>query len=287
MIGLAVVVAVVAYAIAARRDFAAGLLADTSGRAEGAPHLGTPLALAWRLQRNSFVMWASSFLVVGAVVGGLTSSVSGFLDSPQAQDLMRRLGGGGSITDVFLSVEIGMMAVIVSIYGMQAVMRLRAEETGQRADPLLATPVQRIPWALSHITMSLAGSAALLVIVGLSAGLTSAAQVDTPNQVWRVVGAAVVQLPAIAVVIGIGVAAFGLVPRLAFAGWVALVFFVLLGQFGSLFRLDQWLMNLSPYVHTPRIPGGQLDSGPLVWLVGIAAALMVAGLVGFRRRDLD
>jgi len=284
---LAVVMLVVAYAAAARRDFAAGLLADKSGRATASPSLATPLALAWRLQRGSFFIWASSFLVVGAVIGGITSSVSGFLDSPPVQDLMRRFGGVENVTDAFLSVELGMMAVVVTVYGMQAAMRLRAEETGLRAEPMLATPVTRIPWVWSHLTIALAGSAALMAIAGLSAGLTSAAQVDIPHQFWRVVEAAIIQVPAIWVVIGIGIAAFGLAPRLVIAGWVALVFFVLLGEFGPLFRLDQWLMNLSPYAHTPRMPGGHLTTGPLVWLIGIAAALIAAGLVGFRRRDLD
>lgn len=284
---LAVLLLGVALALAARRDFGAGLLADKSGRATASPRLSTPLGLAWRLQRASFYAWATSFLVVGAIVGGLTSSVSGFLDSQAARDFIARFGGIGSLTDAFLSMELGMMAIVVSVFGLQAVMRLRSEEIGLRAEPMLATPIGRVTWAWSHLTIALVGSAALLVIVGASAGTTSAAQVGDAGQFWRVLVGALVQLPAVWVVVGIGMAAFGLVPRQVVAGWAALVLFVLLGEFGSLLGLDQWLMDLSPFAHTPRMPGAHLTAGPLLWLVGTAAALVVAGLVGFRRRDLD
>jgi len=45
-------------------------------------------------------------------------------------------------------------------------------------------------------------------------------------------------------------------------------------------------MNISPYAHVPRLPGGDFTAVPLVWLVLLAAALTAAGLVGFRRRDV-
>ena len=85
---------------------------------------------------------------------------------------------------------------------------------------------------------------------------------------------------------GIVLAAFGIVPRAVVAGWVALVAFLLLGEFGPLFELDQWVMDISPYAHIPRLPGGEFSAAPLIWLVGVAAALTVVGLVGFRRRDV-
>ena len=62
--------------------------------------------------------------------------------------------------------------------------------------------------------------------------------------------------------------------------------FLLIGEFGPLFELDQWLMNLSPYGHVPRLPGGDFTATPVVWLALIAAGLITVGLVGFRRRDV-
>ena len=136
------------------------------------------------------------------------------------------------------------------------------------------------------MTIALAGSALLLLVVGASAGLVSALQVGDSAQLGRIVAAALVQIPAVWVVIGIVVAAFGLVPRLSVLGWVALAGFVLLGELGPLFELSQVVMDVSPFAHVPRMPGGDFAIAPMLWLTAIAAGLIVIGLAGLRRRDV-
>ena len=132
----------------------------------------------------------------------------------------------------------------------------------------------------------LGGSALLLVVVGVSAGLVSAVQVGDIGQFGRILVAALVQIPAVWLIIGIVAAAFGLVPRLIVIGWVALAGFVLLGEFGALFNLSQVIMDISPFAHVPRMPGGDFSVAPMLWLTAIAAGLIVIGLAGFRRRDV-
>ncbi|BCB82749.1 hypothetical protein Psuf_000620 [Phytohabitans suffuscus] len=58
------------------------------------------------------------------------------------------------------------------------------------------------------------------------------------------------------------------------------------GQFGAILDLSQALLDISPFTHLPRLPGGDVDALPLVLLLAITAALAVAGLAGFRRRDI-
>jgi ABC-2 type transport system permease protein len=165
-------------------------------------------------------------------------------------------------------------------------MRLHAEETGMRAEPLLATQVSRVRWALSHITIALVGTTVIVVAGGLSAGLSYGATVDDMGQVGRLLGAGLVQLPAAWLLTGIVVAAFGLAPRLIMAGWAALVAFLLLGELGPVFELNQSTMDISPYAHVPKLPAADLTVTPIAWLLAIALALTAAGLVGFRRRDV-
>jgi ABC-2 type transport system permease protein len=45
--------------------------------------------------------------------------------------------------------------------------------------------------------------------------------------------------------------------------------------------------NLSPFGHVPRIPIEDPNWTPLLALTAIAAGLIVVGLYGFRRRDLE
>jgi ABC-2 type transport system permease protein len=286
LFGFAVAMCALAYVFAARRDFAAGLLPDRPGPVTAAAGLQSPVALAWRLQRASFFAWAAAFVVIGLVIGGLASNVSSFVTSPQVKEFITRLGGVQAIRDAFLAVELGFSGVFASAFGVQSVMRLRSEESALRAEPVLATAVGRVKWAWSHLTIALAGSAMLLVVVGVSAGLASAMQVGDIGQLGRIVVAALVQIPAVWLVVGIVVAAFGFVPRQIYVGWVALTGFVLLGEFGPLFRLNHVVMDISPFAHVPKMPGGDLTVTPLLWLTAIAAGLIAIGLGGFRRRDV-
>jgi ABC-2 type transport system permease protein len=51
-------------------------------------------------------------------------------------------------------------------------------------------------------------------------------------------------------------------------------------------KLDQLVMDLSPFTHVPTVPGGEVTLTPLVWLTATALLLTAAGLAGLRRRDI-
>jgi ABC-2 type transport system permease protein len=225
-------------------------------------------------------------VILGLVFGNIASNIDGFLGSASAIEMIQKLGGVKALTDAFMSTELGMVAIGASAYAIQAVMRLRAEETELRAEPVLATGVKRLTWVWSHLTIAVLGAGALMLAVGLGAGLTYSAETGSAADFWRVLGAALVRVPAAWVLAGLVVAAFGLAPRAAVAGWAALVAFLLLGEFGPLFELNQYAMDLSPYAHVPRLPGGEFSVVPLLGLAAVAAALVAVGLVGFRRRDV-
>ena len=111
--------------------------------------------------------------------------------------------------------------------------------------------------------------------------------VAVPAITAMMLGAALAQAPAGWLMVGLAVALFGLAPRLAVpAGWTALGGVVLVTLLGPTLRLPQWVMDISPFSHVPKLPGGVFSGTPLLWLAGVAAALTVAGLAGLRRRDL-
>jgi ABC-2 type transport system permease protein len=277
-----------AYALVARRDLGAGLLPPRPGPAQASARLRSPLALAWRLQRGSLLGWSAGCTIVGGAVGAIAESVGSLLDdNPQLQDIVARLGGAGSIVDAYLASVMRIVGMVAAAYAVQATLRLRAEETSQRAEAILAGAVTRVRWALSHVAFAALGPAVLLTCAGVAAGLAHGIGTgDVGGQLPRVLAGALVQIPAAWVLAGIALACFGLVPRLAFPGWAALIAFLLLDQLGEILQLDQRVLDLSPFTHVPKLPGADLAIGPLLTLTAIAVALGSVGLAGVRRRDI-
>jgi ABC-2 type transport system permease protein len=276
-----------ALALIRRRDVGAGLVRPRPGPATASASLRSPLALAWRLHRGSLYGWGFAFLLLGLLVGNIASNVDGFVGSESAREMVQKLGGVEGITDAFLATEMGMVGLLASAFGIQAALRLRSEETALRAEPLLATGVTRARWLGSHLLMALFGTGVLILVAGLGSGISSGASLgNMGRQVPRMLAAAAVQLPAIWLVTALVVVLFGLTPRLVTGAWVLFGVFLLIGQFGALFDLPQPVMNLSPYGHTPRLPGGDFSATPVIWLAAIAAALTATGLATFRHRDI-
>ena len=173
-------------------------------------------------------------------------------------------------------------------YATSAVLRLRAEETAGLAEPLLATAVGRVRWGLSHLAIAVFGSAVLLAVAGLAAGLGYGVRIGAAApQAARMLGAALAQLPASLVVAGVAVVLVGLLPRVSVAGaWTVLGAVVVIDLFGEALQLSHWILDISPFTHAPRLPGGPVSAAPLLWLCLAAVAFSAVGLAAVRRRDL-
>lgn len=277
----------VAYALNARRDLGAGMLPERAGREAAPASLASPLGLAWRLQRGTLLGWVIGFAVLGWVMGGLATNISTLLDNPRMAEMLATLGGTTAVTDAFLAAVLAVVAVVGAAYGVMAALRLRREEELGHAELVLSAAVSRSGWLASHLLVALAGTALLQAVAGLAAGLADASQGGDAGRVPAVVGAALVAVPAQWVLVGVVVLLFGLAPRLTALAWGVLTAFFLLGELGRLLKAPDWVIDLSPFTHVPRLPGMPMTWTPLVVLVLVTAALVAAGVAGFRRRDLE
>ena len=106
------------------------------------------------------------------------------------------------------------------------------------------------------------------------------------SQLGRILVAALAQLPAVWVVTSRVLLAFGWAPRLTVAVWGLLAAFVIVGEFGALWKLPTWVMDLSPLRHSPTLPVGSDGVLPVVVLLAVAVVITAVGLLGWRRRDL-
>ncbi len=283
-----IAVTAAAYAFAGRRDLGTGLLPVRPGPAAAVGSLRGPLGLAWRLQRGPLLAWASAFTVYGLVMGALASSIAQLVGgNAGARKMFTTMGGQSGLVNAFLAAIMAIMGVLASVYAVQAALRLRGEESGQRAEPVLAAAIGRIRWAASHLVFAVAGPVVLLALAGLGMGLVHGANTgDIGKALAQLMGSAMVQVPAVWVLAGLAVALFGLVPRLAALAWGALAAFLLLTELGAFLGLNKWAVDVSPFTHVPKLPGGTVTAVPLLWLTALAVALTAAGLAGLRHRDL-
>lgn len=272
-----------AQVLSARRDLGAGLLPSRPGPATASPRLDGPLALAWQMQRGALLGWTAGFVIVGGALGGVAQSVADLLNtSPRMRFLIATLGGEVGIVDAYFTATFGILGLVATGYALQAALRLRSEEEDARAEPILAAAVSRLRWAASHLVFAVLGPAIALAAAGAAAGLVHGGREDVP----RLLAAALTQLPAVWVLVGIALALFGLAPRFARASWGVLGACILVGQLGRLLQLPSWAVALSPFSHLPGLPGSTVDAAPLLRLLAVAAVFAAIGLFGFRRRDL-
>ena len=110
--------------------------------------------------------------------------------------VLAQLGGAGALVDSYLAWVLGIGGVAVAAYAVATVLRLRSEETGLRAEPVLATAVRRWHWAASHLLVAVVGAAVLLVTTGLVLGLVHGLRSrDLAAELPRLLAGALVQAP--------------------------------------------------------------------------------------------
>ncbi|MFJ9869927.1 ABC transporter permease [Streptomyces sp. NPDC101165] len=271
--------ALIAYELAGRRDIGMSFLPTRPGPPTG--RLGTAAALAWRLQRGSVLGWSLGFFLAGVVYGGLTDGAADLVrDNDRARQIFERMGGQSGLTDAFLAAMVGMLGLIAALYVVGSVLRLHGEETSGRAEPVLACAVGRLRWAASHLTIAFAGSALIMLLAGLGFA------VGYGKQIGPILGACLVQLPAVWLIGALALLLYGLAPRLAPAAWGIAVAALLIGWVGPALNAPRIVLDLSPFGHLPKLPGGRMEWGPVLVLTGLVVALVGAGLAGLRRRDL-
>ncbi len=284
----ALILTALAYRLLRNRDVGAGLLAERAGRATAPGRLSGPFGLAWRLQRGALLTWTIGLGLYALLAGSVVDEIGGGIgDSARIRDIIDRFGGTDSLEWAFIAISFSFLGVGAAAQAISATLRLHNEEVSSRAETLLAGAVSRYRWAASHLVFAVLGTAVSLLTAGLVAGLAyGVATGDVSATLARVLAAAAVQLPVVWLMASITLALVGVMPRFAPAAWAVLVAVIALYLLGSVAGMPQWVQDLSPFTHVPRVPGESLRVAPLLWMSAAAGVLTVLGLTGLRRRDL-
>jgi ABC-2 type transport system permease protein len=284
---LAALTAAYGFVLSTRRDVGAGLRSARLGRRTASDALTRPLGFALRLHRATLLGFGAGLCLMGVMYGSILGEAADMVkDIDQVQEALARIGGS-TVAESFASMVMVVVAVVAAVYVVMAALRPRAEESAGRAEPLLATGLSRNRWLGSHVAVALAGGTMLMVLAGLGFGLSGAASAGDGGLVLELTGAAAAYAPALWVTVGVAVLLFGWFPRAGAAAWIVPVYAFLVGYLGPILQLPDWTKNLSPFGHVPQLPAAGMNWTPLLALTAVAAGLILLGLAGFRRRDLD
>ncbi|WP_406633687.1 polyketide antibiotic transporter [Pseudarthrobacter quantipunctorum] len=286
----AAVLGVVAVTVRRRRDVGASLLPERVGKERAGVGGTSFVGLAWRLQRSTVAGWCIAAAALGAVAGALGPAVTETVSSlGPVKAMIERLvpGGQAGLIDVFVTALLGVAGVFAAAAGIQAVLRMRAEEAEGRAELLLSAPKSRLRWLGANLAVAAFSAAAVSTTAGAAAAVGLAASGTSDGPAWSLVPAALAHVPAALVFLAAAAVAFAVAPRLSIlAGWGILAAGIILGEFGELFGLPVWLQDASPFRHSSAMPVESFDQAGAAGLLLVAGAGAALAAYALRRRDL-
>ncbi|MCL2735094.1 MAG: hypothetical protein FWD75_00490 [Propionibacteriaceae bacterium] len=304
---LAVVLVVVAWVIQSRRDLGDSVVmrghvptppaaeptpgtyaatapkaaASTSRAASASPILTTVWGMGIRLQRGAFLGWGIGLIIFPLVLGTVIKSIRDLLTDTQIGTLATTVDG------VLGELFIPLLALAVGVFAAQSATTLRTDEAHGVLESQLATGVGRVSWALQRLAVTLVGTIVMLLLCGVCLGASYGSYANDMSKLPVILGSFLVYIPACCVLASIFVLGFGWWPRFAVTvTWIvvgALWVFLIIG---IALKIPQWVLDIMPFNATPAVPAVPMTWTPLIVLTLVAAVFTVAGLIGFRRRNV-
>jgi ABC-2 type transport system permease protein len=277
-----------AIVLVGKRDVGRGTWPERRGAAQASPALLSPTGLVWRLQRGTVLGWVVGLLGFGLVFGALSEQIGGLQGA--ATEWYRTFGGDVDLLGAYWASMMQFAGIVVAIYVVSLLLRLYRDEAQGELEAVLGTAVSRVRWLRAYAVNALAGTALLLVVFAVAMALTGGQVLGGTGSLLRdLIGAALLQLPAVGVLGAAVVAVIMLLPRWSVGlSWALVVGSIVAGpMFGPALGLPTWLLDLSPFTHVPNAPAVDPTAGPVLGLCLAAGLLATAAALTFRHRNLS
>ncbi len=285
--GLAVLAFAAAIILAGHRDLGSGIVAAHDRSAAHTRLLGGTLPFALRMNRFVALGWVGAVAAFG-LLGGLVahSAASSVAGSTAVREALARVGGGRGGAEAYLGIFFLIIASLIGFVAASQLAGIRAEEAGGYLDHILVRPVGRVRWLSGRLAVAGCLIAATSFTAGLAAYAGAASQHSRIGLSRLVLAGMNVMAPAL-LVLGLGVLAYGLRPRLTGAVAYAIVTWSLLIELlGALTGALHWLSYTSIFHYMKPVPASNVDwtSWSVMLVIGVVTAAL--GVAAFNRRDI-
>lgn len=277
-----------AVAAARRRDLGAGLLSGRSHRRSRLRLLGSAEAFAFRRAVRPTMGWVAGvsayFLVAGAMIASILDFFAG---SPRFADLAAAAGFAGlDSASGFAAALLRLLAIATGLYAATRLASVTADERAGRATLIVAAPVSRSRLLAAELAVAAVGVLVLHVTAALAmwggARLTGA-----PLGLGEALAGALNTAPAAWLALGAAALAVGWLPAAVTAiGAVPVAGGFLLEVVADSTGAPAWVAGMSPFRHMAATPAVPPAWAALAVCGGLGAVAVLAGVAGYRRRDL-
>jgi ABC-2 type transport system permease protein len=271
------------------RDLHAGLVSGSGLRPPRLLLLGSAGGFAVRRALGSLAAWGVGVIAYFLLIGGLASSLTAFLsDNPRYAELAGQAGFQGLGTvDGYVAALFALLAIPVCLFAANRISADAADEEAGRLALVFATPTTRDQWFVVNAVTALIGGLLLAVGAGVATWLGTTlvgAQLALPAALAGALNLA----PVLLLSLGFALLALGWLPRAVFLiGSIPSAGGFLLQALADTLQWPAAVQSLSPFAHLNAVPAERPN-----WAGGLAMALIglvlaAAGLLRYRRRDLQ
>ncbi len=256
-------------AFAGMRDLGGGIFAAREGRATARQTLRSSTALLLRLT------WKTTAVIT--IIGGMVCLVlSAFNDQPVAS-------GSSTAQAEFLS---QLSAEIASITAMSVVGVLSKEEKQGRTGRVLASPLSRGRWYSAGLTISVASSLVVVLVLGAVSGIGTWSATSDPDSFTPALTGALTYFPAVALCSTFALLLSAIRPGLNNSVWAIVGWSIVVSLPSNILDLSETARRISPFelLSDPTLLSW---SNGLELIMGAAAiVLTLTGRLAFAQRDL-
>ncbi|WAA13349.1 ABC transporter permease [Fervidibacillus halotolerans] len=275
-----------AYYLNSIRDMGTGFLPERKGRKRASGFLKTMFGFLLRQQRLNIFAWAFGIFLLSASFG----SIMGELESYFADvDLIKAFLGeypNESLTNQFLSLLIGIMALFSVIPAIMSVLKLKSEEFQNRTEFFYSRAVSR-PFLFSHYFLfGLIVTVVVQMMIPLGLWSTGSVLKEMGVPFNDLMKASLAYIPALWIYVSLTAFIIGWFPKLSNVVWIYFGYSFIVLYLKELLKLPDWLVNISVVEHVPNFLTEDGNLLPLFLLMGIALLLYIIGIVGYKRRDI-
>lgn len=280
------IITAISFILASTRNLGTGLLPEKGGRKHGSFLLSTPLGLAFKLLRTPLFLWAVVIYLFSAMYGSVFGELETFIDNNEMLKAMFSTNLNFSLTEQFIGLLTAIMSMISSIPLLNYVNRIAGEEKFGRAEIILTKSVSRQSFLKSYFIPAFIASIVYQLLAAYGFWSVGSMVMDNIPSMGTFLKSSLLYLPAIWVMIGLGIFLIGISPRISSITYIYLGYTFFAIYLGKLANLPKWVKELTPFGHIPEFPIEEIKWLNL-FVMSIAFLVLTSiGFVLYRRRDI-